>query len=254
MVGGWWFVLRSSFLLFPWWCRRCLLFIMRATERDPVKVGGFTDMHGDTEPLGNKIYAQRAPPANAPSYIRDLPRTVGISFNWHRTVNYRRCGENACSFTWRPGVRGSLGSLEAAYDAACQFMASPSVAEGILDPRPVFDGDLLSLPAFIAAYAQYSVSNMGMSSKTVLACITLSIFLFLFYSIVLYAEEELGCTRKNTTKFSAMFNGLSPVCQNLTDLKLHVQRHSTEYVNMFFTQLKVGVVLFARYIIDEMFH
>lgn len=213
----------------------------------------FVDAMGETVPGGPKIYAIRAPPPNAPRHIREQPRTVGIIFNWNQTIGYRRANDNARSFVHRRGVQGSYGSLQAAYRAAQAFLAEPSVPEGDLDPRPVFDGYILSIPSYTLAYFWYSVSNMGMSAKAVFACLTLSTFMFVSYTTVLMLEEELGCTRTGNTKFLAAFNGVNPVCQNLTDLKNHVQKNSTEYINLFFTQLKIGFVLLARYIIDEMF-
>lgn len=211
------------------------------------------DIFGEHVPGGPKIYAIRAPPPNAARHIREQPRTVGIIFNWNQTIGYRRAGDNARSFTHRRGVQGTYGSLPAAYRAAQAFLAEPSVPEGDLNPRPVFDGSIMSIPSYSVAYFWYSVSNMGMSAKAVFACLTLSIFVFVSYTTILMLEEELGCTRSGNSKFSAMFNGVNPVCQNLTDLKNHVQKNSTEYINLFFTQMKIGFVLLARYIIDEMF-
>lgn len=213
----------------------------------------FVDIFGEHLPGGPKIYAIRAPPPNAARHIRDQPRTVGIVFNWNQTIGFRRANDNARSFVHRRGVQGSYGSLAAAYRAAQAFMAEPSVPEGDLDPRPVFNGNFLAIPAYCVQYFWYSITNVGMSAKAVFACLTLSLFVFVSYTIVLMLEEELGCTRSGNSKFSAMFNGVNPVCQNLTDLKNHVQKNSTEYINLFFTQMKIGFVLFARYIIDEMF-
>jgi len=233
--------------------------MVRIQEQALIQAGNnnervYEDMHGKTEALGPKIYAQRAAPRDAPRYLREMRRTVGISFNWSDTVNYRRCGTNACSFIWRPGVQGSHGSFEAAYRAACDFMAQPSVPEGEMSDRPVWDGSMLSLPSHVSSMMTYSVSNMGMSAKAVLACLTLSLFVFVSYTTVLMLEDELGCTRSSgKSAYTSMFNGVNPVCQNLTDLKNHVQRNSTEYINLLFSQLKIGFVLLARYIIDEMF-
>jgi len=219
--------------------------------QNPVPI--FVDALGETVPQGPKIYAIRAPPVNSPRHIRDQPRTVGIIFNWNQQIGFRRAGDNARSFVHKRGVQGSYGSLEAAYRAAMAFLAEPSVPEGDLDPRPVYSGSILSLPSYLYAYFWYSVSSMGMSVKAVLVCLTMSAFIFLSYTAVLMLEDELGCTRTANSKFTAVFNGVNPVCQNLTDLKNHVQKNSTEYINLFFTQLKIGFVLFARYIIDEMF-
>lgn len=226
--------------------------IVHAAAVDPPPAE-FVDIFGEHVPGGHRIYAIRAPPPNAARFIRDQPRTVGIVFNWNQTIGYRRAGDNARSFVHRRGVQGSYGSLAAAYRAAQAFMTEPSVPEGDLDPRPVFDGAIFSIPSYIIAYFWYSVSNMGMSAKAVFACLTLSTFVFVSYTTVLMLEEELGCTRTGNTKFLAAFNGVNPVCQNLTDLKNHVQKNSTEYINIFFSQLKIGFVLLARYIIDEMF-
>ena len=214
----------------------------------------YEDIHGKTEALGPKIYAQRAAPGDAPRHLREMRRTVGITFNWSDTVNYRRCGTNAASFIWRPGVQGSHGSFEAAYRAACEFMSQPSVPEGDISDRPVWDGSMLSIPSHMTSMMTYSVSNMGMSAKAVLVCLTLSMFIFASYTTVLMLEDEMGCTRSSgKSAYASMFNGVNPVCQNLTDLKNHVQKNSTDYINLLFSQLKIGFVLMARYIIDEMF-
>ena len=86
--------------------------------------------------------------------------------------------------------------------------------------------------------------------QAVIASILLSLFLFASYSTVLRLQEYAGCVPHSNTDFRPGFDTL---CQELLKLQLHVQIHSTEYMKVFFTQLKIGFVMFIKHIIDYVF-
>ncbi len=214
-----------------------------------------TDIHGDTVPLGDRIYAIRAPAhTSSPDILASVQnRTVGIVFNWNKQVGWNRAGDNSRAFVWRPKVKGSYGSLASAYNAAEEFLALPSVHEGHLPQQtPPHSQEeaqrnmLLSLYFFLLKL----IRNIPITSKFVIASIMLSLFLFASYSSVLRVQEYAGCVPRSNTDFRPGFNIL---CQELLKFQLHVQINSVEYMKMFFTQLKIGFVLLAKHIIDFVF-
>jgi len=203
------------------------------------------DSVGQTEPSGPKIYAIRRSP--------DGKRVPSVYFNWTdaQSAGFRRAGDNASSF-----VLKTYPSLRTAFTAAVKFSNEPPMAERGVDPAelgPVWDGRLVSFLPWLYASFWFMVSRLGASSKLVLMCLTLSGFLFIAYNSILFLEVYVGCAAQPKNTFGSSFNGLNPVCSNLTDLKNHVQKNSVQYVDMFFAQLKIAFVLVTKYIIDEMF-
>jgi hypothetical protein len=198
-------------------------------------------------PLGNKIYAIRAPAATSSPSILALERSVGIAFNWDKAVGFRRAGDNACAFTFRVGIQGTYGSLESALVAATEFMNSPSLHEGPL---------LHELhEECLRGWGSQFTGKLSVTSKFVVASILTSLIVFATFSTVVYAQEKMGCVHQPGTTYSyAMFQSVHPVCSNLLMLQLHVQNNAVEYVNTFFTQVKIGFVLMLKHIVDEMFY
>ena len=211
------------------------------------------DIHGDTVPLGDKIYAIRAPaPTSSPEIMAVAQnRTVGIVFNWNKQVGFNRAGDNSRAFVYRPKVKGTYGDLASAYKAAEEFLALPSVHEGPLPETPPPPEDT-EQNIFVYLYLLFLtfVRNIPITSKFVIASILLSLFLFTSYSTVLRLQEYAGCVPHSNTDFRPGFDTL---CQELLKLQLHVQIHSTEYMKVFFTQLKIGFVMFVKHIIDYVF-
>lgn len=211
------------------------------------------DIHGDTVPLGDKIYAIRAPAPTSSSEIMAVAqnRTVGIVFNWNRQVGFNRAGDNSRAFVFRPKVKGTYGDLASAYKAAEEFLALPSVHEGPLPetPPPPEDAEQNILVYLYLLFLTF-VRNIPITSKFVIASILLSLFLFASYSTVLRLQEYAGCIPHSNTDFRPGFDTL---CQELLKLQLHVQIHSTEYMKVFFTQLKIGFVMLVKHIIDYVF-
>jgi len=188
------------------------------------------DIFGETEPRGSKIYAIRAPASSTSKEIRDQPRSVGIVFNWESTVGFRRAGDNARAFVFRPNVRGTHGSLEKAYAAAQQFLNEPSLHEGFISPDSSSSVSLLK--------------NMTLSGRFLFASFVVSIILFVSYNGILYLQDYMECRGKNA---------LNSVCIQLVSLQLHVQTNAVKYVEMFFTQFKVGYLLVLKSVIDYLF-
>ena len=209
------------------------------------------DIHGDTVPLGDKIYAIRAPAHTSSHEILTVAqsRTVGIVFNWNKQVGFNRAGDNSRAFVYRPKVKGTYGDLASAYKAAEEFLALPSVHEGPLPETPPEDTEQ---NVFVYLYLLFLtfVRNIPITSKFVIASILLSLFLFASYSTVLRLQEYAGCVPHSNTDFRTGFDTL---CQELLKLQLHVQIHSTEYMKVFFTQLKIGFVMLLKHIIDYVF-
>lgn len=205
------------------------------------------DIHGDTVPLGDKIYAIRAPaPSSSPDILQSASRrTVGIVFNWQKQVGFNRAGDNARAFVFRPKVKGTYGSLEAAYSAAQEFINQPSLHEGPL---------LLTEPTQDQAQEQPFFSEflrrLPITSKFVFASITLCLFLFVTYYSLMYLQENLGCSSKQLTRLPA---ALHPFCHQLQRLQLHVSSHIVEYIQIFTTQLQIAFVLVVKHIIDFAF-
>ena len=210
------------------------------------------DIHGDTVPLGDKIYAIRAPaPTSSPEILAVAHnRTVGIVFNWNRQVGFNRAGDNSRAFVYRPKVKGTYGDLASAYKAAEEFLALPSVHEGPLPEPPPPEDTEQNIFVYLYLLFLTFVRNIPITSKFVIASILLSLFLFASYSTVLRLQEYAGCVPHSNTDFRPGFDTL---CQELLKLQLHVQIHSTEYMKVFFTQLKIGFVMFIKHIIDYVF-
>jgi len=211
------------------------------------------DIHGDTVPLGDKIYAIRAPaPTSSPDILAIAKnRTVGIVFNWNKQVGFNRAGDNSRAFVFRPKVKGTYGDLASAYQAAAEFMALPSVHEGPLPENSPTQQDTAQ-NMFVYLYLLFLTffRNIPITSKFVIASILLSLFLYACYSSVLRLQVYAGCVPHSHTDFRPSFDML---CQELLKLQLHVQIHSTEYMRVFFTQLKIGFVMFVKHIIDFVF-
>ena len=211
------------------------------------------DIHGDTVPLGDKIYAIRAPaPTSSPEILAVAQnRTVGIVFNWNRQVGFNRAGDNSRAFVYRPKVKGTYGDLASAYKAAEEFLALPSVHEGPL-PETLPPPEDAEQNIFVYLYLLFLtfVRNIPITSKFVIASILLSLFLFASYSTVLRLQEYAGCVPHSNTDFRPGFDTL---CQELLKLQLHVQIHSTEYMKVFFTQLKIGFVMLVKHLLDYVF-
>jgi hypothetical protein len=191
--------------------------------------------------LGTKIYAIRSPaPSSSLDKLSEL-RTVGIIFNWNKTVGFNLAGDNSRAFVFREGVRGTYGSLEKAYAVAQSFMQEPSQREG----EPKDDDPVLSRkkkPSFF--------NNMAITSKFVLASIVLSCFLMATHYLLLVVQEKSGCTISSTY---ALYNGGNLWCQELVRFQMHIQNNTNEYMKLFFTQLIASLGLFLKYIIDVMF-
>ena len=188
------------------------------------------DIVGETVARGSKIYAIRAPAPSTCKTIQDQPRSVGIIFNWESTVGFRRAGDNARTFVFRPGVRGTHGSLRAAYTAAQRFLDAPALHEG-----PVIVPGTSSAPQF---------KDMNLTGRFLLASIMISTILFVSYYGVLYLQDYMQC---RTT------NALNSVCIQLVSLQLHVQTNAVKYVEMFFAQFKIGFLLTLKAVIDYIF-
>lgn len=212
------------------------------------------DIHGDTVPLGDKIYAIRAPaPTSSPDILALAHnRTVGIVFNWNKQVGFNRAGDNSRAFVYRPKVKGTYGDLASAYKAAEEFLSLPSVHEGHLPETPLQKPEDTEKNIFVYLYLLIItfVRNIPITSKFVIASIMLSLFLFASYSTVLRLQEYAGCVPHSNIDFRPGFDTL---CQELLKLQLHVQIHSTEYMKLFFTQLKIGFVMLIKHIIDYIF-
>lgn len=190
----------------------------------------YTDMFGDTLPLGNKIYAIRAPAESSPKQIREQPRTVGIVFNWKNVIGFRRAGDNAKAFP----INHAL-ALEQAYLAAQEFMSRPSVHEGPLVTK------------------RFVLSTRSTSTKCVLISILVSVILLGAYYCVLLAQEWYGCVYSTKLFGKSVGSGISDTCRHLLRFQLHVQDNASTYTEMFFSQLKILLVLAIRYVIDELF-
>lgn len=210
------------------------------------------DIFGDTVPLGDKIYAIRAPaPTSSPEILAIAEnRTVGIVFNWNRQVGFNRAGDNSRAFVYRPKIRGTYGDLVTAYKAAEEFLALPSVHEGPLPDTA--DENTYSNNVFVYLYQLIValLKNLPITSKFVLASILVSGFLIMSYSTVLYLQEYTGCVPHSHFDFHPAFNIL---CNELLELQLHVRRHSMKYIEVFFTQLKIGFVMVIKHILDSLF-
>lgn len=229
---------------------------LHATPRSTlsiVRADILRDIHGDTVPLGDKIYAIRAPaPTSSPEILAVAQnRTVGIVFNWNKQVGFNRAGDNSRAFVYRPKVKGTYGDLASAYKAAEEFLALPSVHEGPLPETPPPPEDA-EQNMFVYLYLLFLtfVRNIPITSKFVIASILLSLFLFASYSTVLRLQEYAGCVPHSNTDFRPGFDTL---CQELLKLQLHVQIHSTEYMKVFFTQLKIGFVMLVKHLLDYVF-
>lgn len=188
-------------------------------------------MFGDTLPLGNKIYAIRTPAESSPIEIREQPRTVGIVFNWRNVIGFRRAGDNAKAF---PIVRGHL---EQAYLAAQEFMLQPSIHEGPL----------------VSKGRRFLLSTRSTSTKCVLISIMVSVILLGAYYCVLLAQEWYGCVYSTKLFSKSVGSGISDTCRHLLRFQLHVQDNASIYTEMFFSQLKILLVLILRYVVDELF-
>lgn len=222
------------------------------------------DIFGETQPRGSKIYAIRPPAATSSSHILAQERSVGIVFNWQKTVGFRRAGDNARAFVFRPNFDSTYGSLLKAYEAATEFLEQPSVHEGplptdentlaaTLEPLPTCPWYMKLLFVLKLAFRMF-MARLGITSKSVLAGILLSLLLFGSYNAILYLQQQLNCVpRENTSYSQATYNSLHPWCSNLVSIQLHVQNHAVEYTNLFFAQLKVGFVILMKHIVDEMF-
>lgn len=186
-------------------------------------------MFGDTLPLGNKIYAIRAPADSSPVQIREQPRTVGIVFNWRNVIGFRRAGDNAKAFP----ING--GNLEQAYLAAQEFMSQSSVHEGPLIPK------------------RFMLRTRSTTTKCVLISILVSVILLGAYYCVLLAQEWYGCVYSTKLFGKSVGSGISDTCRHLLRFQLHVQDNASTYTDMFFSQLKILLVLAIRYVIDELF-
>jgi hypothetical protein len=223
------------------------------TDSQLVVQSVFKDIFGDTVPRGDKIYAIRAPaPTSSPEILAAAEhRTVGIVFNWCKQVGFNRAGDNSCAFVFRPKVKGTYGDLASAYRAAEEFLALPSVHEGpLLDETPAEETPSKNVFVYLYQLLVTFLKNLPITSKFVLASIVLSGFLILTYSTVLYLQEYTGCVAHSSFDFHPAFNTL---CNELLELQLHVRRHSIRYMEMFFTQLKIGFVLSVKHILDHMF-
>ena len=214
------------------------------------------DMFDDTTPLGDKIYAIRAPaPTSSPEFFaRAQNRTVGIVFNFSNTVGFNRAQglDNARAFVFRRKRHGTHGSLENAYRAAQQFLALPSAHEGPL-PLPGPEDSTAKKYNFFQMFIDFFsmfMHNLPITSKFVLASITLSLFLLASYTAVLHVQEYAGCIPNSNLDFGPALNSL---CRELLQFQLHVQIHSSKFMELFFEQLKVGFILFAKHIIDYAF-
>lgn len=209
------------------------------------------DIFGDTVPLGDKIYAIRAPaPTSSPEILASAKsRTVGIVFNWNRQVGFNRAGDNSRAFVYRRKVKGTYGDLASAYKAAEEFLALPSVHEGPL-PESAHPSSSHSVFVYIYLLIVTFLRNLPITSKFALASIVLSGSLFMTYSTVLYFQEYSGCVPHSNRDFQPALNVL---CNELLKLQLHVQMHSLQYIEVFFAQLKIGFVLFMKHIVDYLF-
>lgn len=215
------------------------------------------DMFDDTTPLGDKIYAIRAPaPTSSPEFFaRAQNRTVGIVFNFSNTVGFNRAQglDNARAFVFRQKRHGTYGSLENAYRAAQQFLALPSAHEGPLPLPGPEDSTTAKNYSFFRMFIDFFsmlMHNLPITSKFVLASITLSLFLLASYTAVLHVQDYVGCVPNSNLDFGPAFNSL---CRELLQFQLHVQIHSSKFMELFFEQLKVGFILFAKHIIDYAF-
>lgn len=214
------------------------------------------DMFNDTTPLGDKIYAIRAPaPTSSPEFLaRAQNRTVGIIFNFSNTIGFNRAQglDNARAFVFHRKRHGTHGSLENAYKAAQEFLAQPSAHEGPL-PLPGFEDSTAKEYSFFGMFTDFFnmfMRNLPITSKFVLASITLSMFLLASYAAVLYVQEYMGCVPNSNFDFGPAFNNL---CRELLQFQLYVQIHSSKFMELFFEQLKIGFILLAKHIIDYAF-
>ena len=219
------------------------------------------DVFGDTVPLGDKIYAIRAPASTSSPEILSIAenRTVGIVFNWNKQVGFNRAGDNSRAFVFRPKVKGTYGDLRSAYIAAEEFIALPSVHEGSLPDtttqhaskaRSAFEEAPQNTWVFLYLLFTDFMKSLPITSKFVIASITLSLFLLASYSSVLYIQDATGCIPRSRMDISP---SLSYWCQEMLKLQLHVQMYSMKYIELFFTQLKIAFVLFAKHLVDYMF-
>ena len=214
------------------------------------------DIFGDTVPKRTKIYAIRAPaPTSSPTILAQR-RSVGIVFNWEQTVGFNRAkgGDNACAFTFKPGITGTYGSLAKAYEAATEFLNAPAQHEGQL----VENTDTPHTPPTTEPHFPWSIwimfwslltnilAKMSITSKFVAASILVSVLFYLTYNAIIYIENVSGCMRSSSS-------AIGPLCRNLVSLQLLIQNHMAEFVDAFFTQLKVGFVLLVKHVVDEMF-
>lgn len=215
------------------------------------------DIFGETVPKRTKIYAIRAPaPTSSPAILAQR-RSVGIVFNWEQTVGFNRAkgGDNACAFTFRPGITGTYGSLAKAYEAASEFLNAPAQHEGPLAENPAIPG---TVPPDSEPHFPWSIwilfwsiligilAKMSITSKFVAASILVSVLFYFTYNALIYLEDVSGCTRSSSS-------AIGPLCRNLVSLQLLIQNHMAEFVDAFFTQLKVGFVLLVKHVVDEMF-
>ena len=74
----------------------------------------------------------------------------------------------------------------------------------------------------------------------------MSALFYVTYNALIYLENVSGCTHSSSS-------AIGPLCRNLVGLQLLIQNHMAEFVDAFFTQLKVGFVLLVKHVVDEMF-
>lgn len=211
------------------------------------------DIFGETVPKGSKIYAIRAPAPTSSPAILAQDRSVGVVFNWNQTVGFNRAkgGDNARAFVFREGYLGTYGTLEKAYDAATEFLNTSAQHEGPLelltaakDPPPT-SPPKPSVWTVIWCLLSRLLLRMSITSKFVAASLLTSVFFFGTYRCITHLEQYFGCFRPE--------NAIGPICKNLVSLQLLVQNNMAEFVDAFFTQLKVGFVLLVKHVVDEMF-
>ena len=212
------------------------------------------DIFGETVPKRTKIYAIRAPAPSSSQPILAQRRSVGIVFNWEQTVGFNRAkgGDNTCAFTFKPGIAGTYGSLAKAYEAATEFLNAPAQHEGPLienvDTVPPNSEPRFPWSVWIIFWTLLTnvLAKMSITSKFVVASILVSVLFYLTYNALIYIEEVSGCTRSGSS-------AIGPLCRNLVGLQLLIQNNMAEFVDAFFTQLKVGFVLLVKHVVDEMF-
>lgn len=211
------------------------------------------DIFGETAPKGSKIYAIRAPAPTSSQAILAQDRSVGVVFNWNQTVGFNRAkgGDNARAFVFREGYLGTYGSLAKAYEAASEFLNAPAQHEGPLDnthPPAATNSPRFPWSIWIMFWTLLTnvLAKMSITSKFVAASILVSLLFYLTYNTVIYLENVSGCTRSSSS-------AIGPLCRNLVGLQLLIQNNMAEFVDAFFTQLKVGFVLLVKHVVDEMF-